>query len=456
MPQFGSKQGTFDDEVEFRSMSCAFCSLDLEKLSISQRQLHYDRHINDLDKQAEGSKSTPIVIDLIDESRQQSEYRNITPDPLRKKKSNGALPCMRETDPFWYVAQATPPPPSFTPGLIQLLRKGLLKNHARGQIRRAVLCYENVVHVNREPWDASWGCGYRNFLMACTSLVNQTQQPLYFPRLDSPLSPSIRNLQIWIEAAWKEGFDDEGRRELKKLVNTKKWIGTSDLWVAFVFRGIPAELVDFDLGTKSQEKASDQIIVNWVVNYFTPNQPSPEPADAYESLKISPIITSDKMPLILQHNGHSRTVVGYETDKNGITNLLVFDPSYCPPLEVRAAALAGFSRSSDAVSDQSPMLKRKWSETQNDQASGAGESSRGNRRPTPKPFSPIRNGLFKAKSSVTGDNGLDLITMIKKFRLEPKRLQKKKQYQILYFPMSAPLTDHERMQLKEVRSTKIS
>lgn len=195
MPQFGSKQGTFDDEVEFRSMSCAFCSLDLEKLSISQRQLHYDRHINDLDKQTEGdyfsplcrarlmlltiigSKSTPIVIDLIDESRQQSEYRNITPGPLRKKKSNRALPCMRETDPFWYAAQATPPPPSFTPGnifrlseltdllliqaigLIQLLRKGLLKNHARGQIRRAVLCYENVVHVNREPWDASWGCG---------------------------------------------------------------------------------------------------------------------------------------------------------------------------------------------------------------------------------------------------------------------------------------------------------
>jgi hypothetical protein len=46
---------------------------------------------------------------------------------------------------------------------------------------------------------------YRNFLMACGALMNQKQQPLYFPLLDSPISPSIRNLQVWIEAAWKEG-----------------------------------------------------------------------------------------------------------------------------------------------------------------------------------------------------------------------------------------------------------
>lgn len=84
--------------------------------------------------------------------------------------------------------------------------------------------------------------------MACAGLMNQTQQPLYFPLLDSPLSPSVRNLQAWIEAAWKEGecnrfllsdsrhtgitisgFDKEGEKELKKLVNTKKWIGAAGM-----------------------------------------------------------------------------------------------------------------------------------------------------------------------------------------------------------------------------------
>jgi hypothetical protein len=41
--------------------------------------------------------------------------------------------------------------------------------------------------------------------MASGALMNQKQQPLYFPLLDSPISPSIRNLQVLIEAAWTEG-----------------------------------------------------------------------------------------------------------------------------------------------------------------------------------------------------------------------------------------------------------
>lgn len=82
--------------------------------------------------------------------------------------------------------------------------------------------------------------------------------------MDHPISPSVRNLQHWIEDAWEAGFDPEGARELKSLVGTKKWIGTSDLQTAFTFRGIPfvfnqirstkanicatrAKLVDFDL-----------------------------------------------------------------------------------------------------------------------------------------------------------------------------------------------------------------
>jgi hypothetical protein len=81
--------------------------------------------------------------------------------------------------------------------------------------------------------------------MLCAALMDQQQQPLYYPLLDAPLSPSIRNLQALIETAWKEGvnelssclnsfaqvseigFDKEGERDLKKLVGTRKWIGTA-------------------------------------------------------------------------------------------------------------------------------------------------------------------------------------------------------------------------------------
>lgn len=74
--------------------------------------------------------------------------------------------------------------------------------------------------------------------------MNQKQQP-YLQLLDLPIPPSIRNLQVWIEAAWREGwnvfrlnafrnstvyhkgFDEEGSKTLKKLINTSKWIGTA-------------------------------------------------------------------------------------------------------------------------------------------------------------------------------------------------------------------------------------
>ncbi len=77
--------------------------------------------------------------------------------------------------------------------------------------------------------------------------MSQGRQPLYFPLLDAPSPPGIRNLQKWIESAWKEGnlfflvsryrlrvcslkillgFDPDGHKEMKKLAGTRKWIGT--------------------------------------------------------------------------------------------------------------------------------------------------------------------------------------------------------------------------------------
>lgn len=41
--------------------------------------------------------------------------------------------------------------------------------------------------------------------MACTALMDQPVQPMYFPLLDDPFSPGVRNLQRTIEAAWKDG-----------------------------------------------------------------------------------------------------------------------------------------------------------------------------------------------------------------------------------------------------------
>lgn len=41
--------------------------------------------------------------------------------------------------------------------------------------------------------------------MACAALITQQDQTLYFAFLDDPLPPGVRNLQRWLEDAWKRG-----------------------------------------------------------------------------------------------------------------------------------------------------------------------------------------------------------------------------------------------------------
>ncbi|CAA7267938.1 unnamed protein product [Cyclocybe aegerita] len=454
MPQFSNCL----NDVVIESLRCAFCSKDLDPLSISQREAHYELHFsNDFG----GSQTVSIKVDLNTEP----------PAPPKKdfraaytKNGTPQKRCMllaKETDVFWYPDQANLPPSSCTPGIIHLLRKGLLKLHGRGNLRRAVLCTDKAVHVHREAWDANWGCGYRNFLMLCATLMCQTQQPLYFPLLDSPLPPSIRNLQSWIESAWKQGFDVEGQKELKKLVGTRKWIGTADLWVAFASRGIPAELVDFDLRNSTKGPES---VVDWVVNYFSP-QPRviEKPLNAFESLKVFPITNTNKMPLILQHDGHSRTIVGYQVDKNGATSLLVFDPAHRPTEDQRRAALCEFEHlkmtSENGLLEPmggSSNLKRKRSleiSRQDNKASRVDGSSSNVQKTSPLKVLSSKNGFSRSDHS---GKDLDLFALVKKYSIEIKNLSKKKQYQILYFPLRAPLTEYEKTKRKVVTSTKIS
>lgn len=49
----------------------------------------------------------------------------------------------------------------------------------------------------------------------------------------------IATLQSWIEDAWADGWDVIGKKQLKeKLKGQRKWIGTGDIWVGMMSRGI--------------------------------------------------------------------------------------------------------------------------------------------------------------------------------------------------------------------------
>jgi Peptidase family C78 len=66
-------------------------------------------------------------------------------------------------------------------------------------------------------------------------------------------------------------------------------------------------------------------LLDWIKQYFDTQT---HPTSVQERWRAAtPVVISDRMPLILQHQGHSRTIIGYEISKDGSTTLLTFDPA---------------------------------------------------------------------------------------------------------------------------------
>ncbi|KAI9446654.1 peptidase family C78-domain-containing protein [Lactarius indigo] len=207
-------------------------------------------------------------------------------------------------DRFWYHSLDSEPPPNHTPGLIPLLRKTLLDSVQKGATRRAVLGYERAVHIYHEIWDIGWGCGYRNFMMLCAALMDQPTQAAYSSLLNAQTPPSVNSLKVLIEEAWRHGFDPEGAEGLKgKLVGHKKWIGTAELYVAFTYRGIPCQLADFDTAHRKVGP-----LLDWIRRYFDANSRDHQASPQEWWRGATPVVVTDRMPLILQYQGHSRTI----------------------------------------------------------------------------------------------------------------------------------------------------
>ncbi|KAG9050079.1 hypothetical protein FS837_007832 [Tulasnella sp. UAMH 9824] len=266
--------------------------------------------------------------------------------------------------------------------------------HPKSPTRSAVLCFEGVTHISGQFVDKTWTCGYRNFMMAATALTTQPYQSSYFAMLESdPRSPpGIRNLQKWIESAWKDGYDSIGAQQLKhRLIGTTKWIGTGEIYVAMTWKGIPCELVDFPRSKYSRNQDTAMALIHWVVEYFSSSTspslappPSANQSSSSEDRHSSHVIMSNHMPIILQHNGHSRTIVGYEMTRYDVTNLLIFDPARTIKDPLRTAALASHNRSKRRrAATFSPTPNKSAGKPSPAQASSSSSSGPSNSRPPP-------------------------------------------------------------------------
>jgi len=182
---------------------------------------------------------------------------------------------------------------------------------------------ENLDHYSSDRGDSSWGCGYRNIQMMASFLLNhETFKKCVF----AGNVPTIPSIQEWIERAWARGFDVQGHSQLGSIFNTKKMIGTTECAALFRSFGARANIVDFYSArnpnppppTKKKKPSPyfpNKELIKWVWDYFS---------------KVKDLFNYNKKPflspLYLQHEGHSRTIVGIEKRGNSF-NLLLFDPS---------------------------------------------------------------------------------------------------------------------------------
>lgn len=202
-----------------------------------------------------------------------------------------------------------------------------------------------------------------------------------------------------------------------------------------------------------------------------------------------------KLPLILQHNGHSRTIVGYEETQRG-TYLLLFDPGRCAELVAshtlhpanrrtmpKDIAIAGLhhidtSRQTRRRSSGGPTPPRKPSHSSSHESikftrpytNGASEpvlfpaandnveNLHEDEYITPGGW--VRKKVSKVTRRGRGDEGVGerrktLPQLLSCFRVSEESLSKFKEYQVLAFTGEPLLSLDERERKKVVTSTVI-
>lgn len=88
------------------------------------------------------------------------------------------------------------------------------------------------------------------------------------------------------------------------MVGTKEWLGATEVVILLASLGIDSQLIDFHRPT-AEDNIHHPELFSWVLQYF--------------------LDSPDRLPLLLQRQGHSQVIIGVEQTETGVT-LLVLDP----------------------------------------------------------------------------------------------------------------------------------
>nr|UXY87881.1 zinc finger with UFM1-specific peptidase domain protein-like [Cryptomonas curvata] len=179
------------------------------------------------------------------------------------------------------------------------------------------LCSPLDFHAQTMNWD----CGYRNMQSMISSYLNHdslVRDQLFTAGI--LLIPTLLDLQKKIENAWLKGFDQIGGMQLEySLSGTNKWIGATEVVAMLRSCRIRACVADFDY-TSGQCDLNTMVRVIW--EYFENRCKNQNFFMGKTNIHDSSFVA----PLYLQHQGHSRLVIGVEKWANGDIKLLILDP----------------------------------------------------------------------------------------------------------------------------------
>ncbi|KAK3359268.1 peptidase family C78-domain-containing protein [Lasiosphaeria hispida] len=175
----------------------------------------------------------------------------------------------------------------------------------------AYLCHPQVQHISKLRREGGF-CGYRNIQMI-TSYINAVE--FQGSRHLDGKTPTIFQIQDFIESAWDEGINSQGRVETGGIRGTRKYIGTPEALAMFRLLDISCDAQGF----KNREPGkSEELLIEYVENYFQSGVTDPTQRVRLTNLP----------PIYFQHAGHSMTIIGLEKSRSGGKNLLVFDPMF--------------------------------------------------------------------------------------------------------------------------------
>uniref|UniRef100_A0A7S3L3G7 UFSP1/2/DUB catalytic domain-containing protein n=1 Tax=Amphora coffeiformis TaxID=265554 RepID=A0A7S3L3G7_9STRA len=211
---------------------------------------------------------------------------------------------------------------------------------------------ENAISLLHVQQKDKWTCGYRNLQMLLAALVPalDPRHHLYPQTHASNVMeksgrvvcfeiPSRPELESELEASWRAGFDQNGAQQFGgQMRGRRKWIGAVEVWSILTAAGVDACVVQFIRCAESRSllgPACAHYFANvcpWCNTNYTTSRDL-----AYSLLrptrsKPSRNHTScgcSRLPLYLQWEGHSVTIVGVEYDATSDkpTRLLILDPA---------------------------------------------------------------------------------------------------------------------------------